>query len=47
MYTLRKEDVKRLEGIKMWLWKRIEGIIWEDSVANEVGQGGLEKESCE
>ena len=29
-------DRKRLEAVKMWIWKRIEKISWVDKVSKEV-----------
>jgi|SRR6218665_30084 len=27
-WTIRKEDIKRLEAFEMWIWYRIERISW-------------------
>jgi len=35
-WTLRKTDQKRLESFEMLCWKRIEKIIWNDCVKNEL-----------
>jgi len=27
---MRKEDVKRIEAFEMWIWRRMERIIWTE-----------------
>ena len=34
-WTMRKEDVKRLEAFEMWLWRRMEKISWTEHISNE------------
>jgi hypothetical protein len=34
-WTLRKEEIRRLEAMEMWLWRRLEKIKWTDKVSNE------------
>ena len=34
-WTLRKEDIRRLESCGMWSWRRVEGISWEHRITNE------------
>ena len=34
-WTLRKEDIRKLEALEMWLWRRMEKISWTDKVTNE------------
>ncbi len=34
-WALRKEDEKRIEAFEMWMWRRMEGVKWEDRVRNE------------
>ena len=34
-WTLRKEDIRKLEALVMWLWRRMEKISWTDKVTNE------------
>jgi len=34
-WTLRQEEVRRLEACEMWLWRRMEKIGWTDRVTNE------------
>ena len=33
-WTLRKEEISRLEALEMWLWKKLEKIKWEDKISN-------------
>ena len=34
-WTLRKEDIKRLEAFEMWIWRRMEKISWTEKITNE------------
>jgi hypothetical protein len=34
-WTLRKEDIRKLEALAMWLWRRMEKISWTDKITNE------------
>jgi len=34
-WTLRKEDIKRLEAFEMWIWRRMEKISWTEHISNE------------
>ncbi len=34
-WTIRKEDLKRLEAFEMWIWRRMERISWTEHVPNE------------
>ena len=34
-WTLRKEDVRRLNAFEMWIWRRMEKVSWKDNVSNE------------
>jgi len=34
-WTLRKEEIQRLEALEMWLWRRVEKISWTNKVTNE------------
>jgi len=34
-WTLRKLDVRRLNSLEMWLWRRMEKISWKDKKTNE------------
>jgi hypothetical protein len=35
IWTFRARDQKHLETFKMWCWRRIEKILWNDHVRNE------------
>ena len=34
-WTLRQEDVRRLDALEMWLWRRMEKISWKEKRTNE------------
>jgi len=34
-WTLRKEDIKRIQGFEMWIWRKMEKISWTAHVSNE------------
>ena len=34
-WTLRKEDVRRLNAFEMWTWRRMEKVSWKDKVSNK------------
>ena len=34
-WSLRKEDIRRIEALKMWIWRRIERISWTEKITNE------------
>src|SRR2546426_6321134 len=34
-WTLRKEDIRRLEALEMCLWRRMEKVSWEAMMTNE------------
>jgi hypothetical protein len=34
-WTLKKDDIRRLEGCEMWFWRRMEKISWKEHVRNE------------
>lgn len=34
-WTLRKEDIRRLEAFEMWVWRRMEKISWTEKKTNE------------
>ena len=36
-WSLRKEDIRRIEALEMWLWRRMERISWTEKVTNEEG----------
>jgi Reverse transcriptase (RNA-dependent DNA polymerase) len=43
-WTMRKEDVKRLEAFEMWTWRRMEKISWMEHITNEEVLGSVEEE---
>ena len=45
-WTLKKEDIRKLEALEMWLWRRMEKISWKDRISNEVvlRRVGVERE---
>jgi len=34
-WTMRKEDIKRLEAFEIWIWRRMERISWVEHKTNE------------
>lgn len=34
-WTLRKEDERRIEALEMWIWRKMEGVSWDEKVRNE------------
>ena len=34
-WTLRKEDIRKLEALERWLWRRMEKISWTYKITNE------------
>ena len=34
-WTMRKEDIKRIEAFEMWIWRRMERISWTEHRTNE------------
>ena len=34
-WTMRKEDIKRIEAFKMWIWRRMERVSWREHTTNE------------
>src|SRR6218665_2942935 len=35
IWTMRKEDIKRLEAFEMWTWRRMEKVSWTEHKTNE------------
>ena len=33
-WSLRKEDIRRIEALEMWIWRRIERISWTEKITN-------------
>jgi len=34
-WTLKKEDIKRIQAFEMWIWRKIEKISWTAHVSNK------------
>ena len=34
-WTMRKEDIKRLEAFEMWVWRKMEKVSWTEHKTNE------------
>jgi len=34
-WTMRKEDIKKIEAFEMWIWRRMEKISWTEHKTNE------------
>ena len=34
-WTMRKDDIKRLEAFEMWIWRRMERVSWVERRTNE------------
>src|SRR6476469_1257026 len=34
-WTMRKEKINRLNAVEMWVWRRMDKIIWMDRRTNE------------
>src|SRR6218665_1202229 len=34
-WSLRKEDIERLEAFEVWIWRRMERISWMEHMTNE------------
>jgi len=34
-WTLKKEEIRRLEATEMWMWRRMEKISWTEKISNE------------
>jgi hypothetical protein len=34
-WTLRKEEIRKLEAVEMWMWRRLEKISWTEKLTNE------------
>ena len=34
-WTLRKENIKRIQAFEMWIWRKMEKISWKVHVSNE------------
>src|SRR3984885_8773904 len=43
-WTMRKEDIKKLEAFKMWTWRKMEKISWKERKTNEEVLEMIDKE---
>src|SRR5438034_7430525 len=45
-WTIKKEDIRKLEALEMRLWRRLEKISWKERISNEVvlRRVGVERE---
>ena len=34
-WTLRKEEINRIEALEMWLWRSLKKIKWQDNISND------------
>ena len=34
-WTLRKEEINRLEALEIWMWRKLEKIKWQDNISND------------
>ena len=34
-WTLKEEDIRRLDSVDMWFWRRMENVSWTKKVTNE------------
>ena len=34
-WTINKEEIRRLEAVEMWMWRRMEKISWSEKITNE------------
>ena len=34
-WTLRKEEIDRIDALEMWIWRRMEGVSWSEKNTNE------------
>jgi len=33
-WALKKEDIRRLEAVEMWMWRRMEKVSWMNKITN-------------
>src|SRR6266853_6764080 len=43
-WTLRKEEIRRLEAFEMWVWRKMEDIRWTERISNEKVLQAVEEE---
>ena len=45
-WTLRKEEIDRLNAFEMWLWRRMEKVSWTDKKTNEEVLRAVGEDRC-
>ena len=45
-WTLKKEEIQRLNALEMWIWRRMEKISWKDLKTNEEVLDVINEERC-
>jgi len=45
-WTLRKEDIKRIQAFEMWIWRKMEKISWTAHVSNEEFLSLVNEQRC-
>ena len=45
-WTLRKEEIDRLNALEMWIWRRMERVSWKDHTTNEMILGAVGEKRC-
>ena len=45
-WTLKKEEIQRLNALEMWIWRRMERISWKDMKTNEEVLDAVDEERC-
>jgi hypothetical protein len=45
-WTLRKDEINRLNAFEMWIWRRMERISWRDHVTNEAVLDTVGEKRC-
>jgi len=46
-WTLRKEDIKRIQAFEMWIiWRKMEKISWTEHVSNEEVLSLVNEQRC-
>ena len=33
-WTLKKEDIRKIEAFEMWIWRQMERISWTEKITN-------------
>ena len=43
-WTMKQEDIRRLEDLEMWIWRRTKKTSWTGHVTNEVMLAGIRED---